>query len=443
MVMGLMPLRSSLFEVTGVLFLIVCLLCIRLLRRRSLLLLLVWPVLIYFWGPTITSLFANAPVLRRYVFMSSLIPETLLMFIYVAGLCCLDYFFNLSHSIRKCVSSPSVVGLARSPIFLPIYLATTALAVTLQLVILHRFGSALGGGPYVMSLVSEGYIPYWGFLAGLYEIIFLFVVLYLLSGQRSRLRFLVLGLYVFAAALRLAGGTRLILVKEIAVILIIAHAQGRIKTRKLLLTGALVVVLGSVVGLLRSSGANPFAFLGPIYGLVMESGLNALTLNIAYQVQHSVYMASHSQVVSALEFVLLTSIPSFLRFGVTKTALHAMSPYHAALGYGFDTATPVGGMSGFATISYIFGYPFFSTAILVVSIASMLKMLSRTRVGNILILVFCINAIHFWRDPIDIAAKNMVQDFIFAAALLVVPRLRGPAVLQKAKVLKSGSEVIC
>ena len=286
-----MPLRSSLFEVTGVLFLIVCLLCIRLLRRRSLLLLLVWPVLIYFWGPTITSLFANAPVLRRYVFMSSLIPETLLMFIYVAGLCCLDYFFNLSHSIRKCVSSPSVVGLARSPIFLPIYLATTALAVTLQLVILHRFGSALGGGPYVMSLVSEGYIPYWGFLAGLYEIIFLFVVLYLLSGQRSRLRFLVLGLYVFAAALRLAGGTRLILVKEIAVILIIAHAQGRIKTRKLLLTGALVVVLGSVVGLLRSSGANPFAFLGPIYGLVMESGLNALTLNIAYQVQHSVYMA--------------------------------------------------------------------------------------------------------------------------------------------------------
>lgn len=413
------------------LFVITTFLCWRLLQRKRDVLLLLWPVLIYFCGPTMTSMFMDNHVLARYVFADSALAETLVIFAYVAMFYVLDRTLNISASIRASFSSPEVRRLAYSPVFLFIYIPVALAAVILQLRILRDFGSALAGGEYQSQAASEGLIPYWGFLSGLYEILFVFVVLFLLSEQRSMQRVIVLGLYALAALLRVAAGTRLLLIKELAIMLIMFYMQGKIRLGRLVLAGAIVVALGSLVGLLRSSGSAS-TILGPLYGLVMESGLNALTFNIAYQVQSSGFVGQHANLLDSLQFITLSSIPSFLRFGVGQADLDLLSPYNQAIAYGFDSSMPVGGMSGFATLCYLFGSPLLGTLVLVVVIACLLKYTSKGPWKHIIVLVFSINAIHFWRDPVDIAVKNTVQDIVCALVLLYVPNVRRPAVTARA-----------
>lgn len=405
------------------LFVIATFLCWRLLQRKRDVLLLLWPVLIYFCGPTMTSMFMDNPVLARYVFADSALAETLVIFAYVALFYVLDRTLNISASIRASFSSPEVRRLAYSPVFLFIYIPVALAAVILQLKILRDFGSALSGGQYQSQAAADGLIPYWGFLSGLYEILFVFVVLFLLSEQRSMRRVIVVGLYLLAALLRVAAGTRLLLIKELAIMLIMFYMQGKMRLGRLVLAGSIVVALGSLVGLLRSSGsASPI--LGPLYGLVMESGLNALTFNIAYQVQSSGFVGQHANLLDALQFITLSSIPSFLRFGVGQADLDLLSPYNQAIAYGFDSAMPVGGMSGFGTLCYLFGSPLLGTLALVVVIACLLKYTSMGPWKHIIVLVFSINAIHFWRDPVDIAVKNTIQDIVCALVLLYVPNVR-------------------
>jgi hypothetical protein len=408
------------------LFMVVCFLCLQLARHRRSVLLLIWPVLIYFCGPTMTAMFSDNPVLSRYVFADAALAETLIMFAYVAALYVADRVLNLSEAIRASFSSPEIRRLARSPIFLLIYIPVAIATVILQLKILHDLGSALAGGQYAMEAAAEGLIPYWGFLAGLYEVLFVFVVLFLLSEQPSKfLSVLVMGLYVLAAVLRVAGGTRLLLIKELAVILIVFYMRGKIKGRRLAVMAVSVVLLGSAVGLLRSSGSDlTYSFLGPLYGLIMESGLNALTFNIAYHVQDSGFVVDHAHLLDTLEFIVLSAVPSFLRFGVGQADLDAISPYTVAVAYGFDTSDPVGGMSGFGTLCYLGSYPLVATLALVAALACLIKYTPKGAWKHIILLVFCINAIHFWRDPIDIAVKDFVQDVVCALALLYIPNPR-------------------
>lgn len=415
--------QAATVEAGLALFMLVCFLCLRLAREKRSVLLLIWPVLIYFCGPTMTAMFAEHPVLSRYVFADAALSETLIMFAYVAGLYVADRALNLSGAIRTSFSSPEIRGLARSPMFLFIYIPVAIATVFLQLKILRDLGSALTGGQYAMEAAAEGLIPYWGFLAGLYEVLFVFVVLFLLSEQRSKLlNFFVVGLYVLAAALRVAGGTRLLLIKELAVILIVFYMRGKINGGRLAVMAVSVVVLGSVVGLLRSSGSDlGYSFLGPLFGLIMESGLNALTFNIAYHVQDSGFVADHAHLWDTLEFIVLSAVPSFLRFGVGQADLDALSPYSMALEYGFDTSDPVGGMSGFGTLCYLGSYPFIATLALVAALAGLIKFTPKGAWKHIILLVFCINAIHFWRDPIDIAVKDFVQDVVCALVLLYIP----------------------
>lgn len=415
--------QAATVEAGIALFMLVCFLCLRLARQKRSVLLLIWPVLIYFCGPTMTAMFADHPVLSRYVFADAALAETLIMFAYVAGLYVADRALNLSGAIRASFSSPEIRSLARSPIFLLLYIPVAIVTVILQVKILHDLGSALAGGQYAMEAAAEGLISYWGFLAGLYEVMFVFVVLFLLSEQPSKLlNILVVGLYVLAAALRVAGGTRLLLIKELAVILIVFYMRGKIKGGRLAVMAVSVVILGSVVGLLRSSGGDlGYSFLGPLFGLIMESGLNALTFNIAYHVQDSGFVADHVHLLDTLEFIVLSAVPSFLRFGVSQADLDAISPYNVALAYGFDTSNPVGGMSGFGTLCYLGSYPFMATLALVAVLACLIRYTPKGAWKHIILLVFCINAIHFWRDPLDIAVKDFVQDVVCALVLLYVP----------------------
>ena len=399
------------------LFLVVCLLCVLLLQLKRYIVLFLWPILIYFCGPLITSIFSDAPVLRTYFFADAILAETSIIFAYFVFFVVIDYFLDISSVIRSCFNGPAMTGLAQSTVFLLIYFVAAIVATILQIVMLNQLGSVFSGA-YVAGRFEE--IPFWGFLAGLYEIIFLCFVLFLLSGGKSKLRFLIIAVYVMTAALRVAGGTRLILIKELAVICILLYLRGQIKRSRLVLVASIVVVMGSVVGLFRANGELENNVFGPLYGVAMESGLDSLTFNVAYQVQDSGYVADHAELLKTVEFVALSAIPSFLRVGVTQSDLDQMSPYGEAHAQ-FDTESPVGGMSGFATICYLSSYPLLSTLTLVLILSLLVKLTRQGSMKEILIVVMSINAIHFWRDPIDIAVKNVVQDVVCALTLLYLP----------------------
>jgi hypothetical protein len=377
-------------------------------------------------------MFSDWVVLKNYVFPETIIPETMLIFAYFAFFIAVDFLFDISSVIRSCFNGQAIVRLADSPMFMAVYISAAIVATILQVVMMAEYGSVFTGD-YVTS--GYGLIPFWGFLAGLYEVIFLCFVLFLLSSHRHKYRLIIIGIYVVTAALRVSGGTRLILIKELAVICILLYMRGQMKRSRLVLVASIVIVLGSVVGYFRQNGQIGENAFGPLYGVAMESGLDALTLNVAYQVQSSGYVAEHGDIFSTLEFVALSAIPSFLRVGVTQQDLDNLSPYDQAYSE-FDTSAPVGGMSGFATLCYLSSYPLLSVLTLVLILSLLIKWAPQGALKQIFVVVMSINAIHFWRDPVDIAVKNAVQDAVCALALLYIPAfLYIPAAY---RVLKAG-----
>ncbi len=399
--------------------------CLWLMKNRNYLVLLVWPILIYFCGPLFTEIFADTPVLSRYVFPEYTLAETLLIFMYYIVLLICDRVLGLSEIIEASVAHPRMKSLAHSPLFFPVFLLTASIAVVLQTKLLVEFGSVFTGN-YVLLGVDDGSIPFWGFLAGLYEAIFLLFILFIISTDHSlRSRFFVIGLYLVTSLLRVAGGTRLILVKELAFVVILFYLQNRLKTKYLFLTVSIVVAIGSLVGILRMKEiSEQAAFLGPLFGFVMESALDSLTLNIAYFVQASGYVAEHADWLQTLAFLINSAIPSFARFSLSADELAAMSPYNEALHFGFDTFSPVGGMSGFATLCYMFSYPVAAVSVLAIMISLVFRYFPAGNFKRIMVLVFLLNAVHFWRDPVDMAVKQVAQDAVLALILLAGLSLR-------------------
>jgi hypothetical protein len=292
---------------------------------------------------------------------------------------------------------------------MPFYTLTAVAAVFLQLKLLLDFGSVLTGS-YVLDASADNPVPYWGFLAGLYEIVFLLFVLFVLSGdRRSKRRVIVIGLYFVTTVLRVAGGTRLILIKELAFLVILLYLRGALKRRQLAIVVLAIIGAGTAIGLLRKGGSIEGAFLGPFDGLIMESGLDALTFNIAYHVQNTGFIAENGDLLQTAKFVVLSVAPRFMRFWITQPELETLSPYNAAVQFGFDTPSPVGSMSGFATICYLVSYPILATIVLAITIGLVFRYAPASNLKRVAILVFCINTMHFWRDPIDIALKLVVQ----------------------------------
>lgn len=402
------------------LFAIVCFWCYRLLAAKRYLILFIWPIVIYFCGPLFTSIFADTPVLGNFVFPEYTLAETLMIFLYFLSFIVADYLFDVSGIIKSSMSHPTIRRLSHSMVFVPTFVVAVALAVGLQIKLLYDVGSVLTG-TYAMLGVDEGLVPYWGFLAGLYEIIFLLFILFILSeGHGLKMRIFVVGAYCSTALLRVAGGTRLILIKELAFVVILFFLRGRLKQRQLILVAGAIVTMGSIVGFLRQGEVDEGAVVGPVFGLVMESALNSLTLNIAYKLQEGGYVAENVDNVKTAEFLLLSSIPSFARFSITSTQLADMSPYNSAIQYGFDTYSPVGGMSGFATICYISSYPLLASILLAFSLGAICRYAPSGNLKRIMVLVFLLNSIHFWRDPADIAVKLVVQDAVCSLVLLAV-----------------------
>jgi hypothetical protein len=393
-------------------------------RERNYLILIAWPILIYFLGPTFTALFADAPVLRRYVFPETIVAETVMIFAYFVALLVADRIFDISSIIKISITNSTIRRLSEGPAFLALFCAVTAVALVLQIKLLAEYGSLLSG-TYLLDSVADGLIPYWGFLAGLYEIIFLFFVVFLLSDQHTlKQQVIVVGLYLITATLRVAGGTRLVLVKEIAFLLILFYLRGSVTKKRLAVLALVVLVAGSAVGVLRSQSDTAATVLGPLFGIVMEGGLNALTLNIAYKVQDSGFVSDNADTLHTVLFIALSTIPTFARFGMQQSDLDVLSPYMTLpVNFGFDTAWPVGSMSGFGTLCYICSYPILASVIVAFTIGLLFRYMPAGSLKRIVVIVFVVDAIHFWRDPIDIAVKLLVQGVACGIILLCLSRV--------------------
>jgi hypothetical protein len=407
--------------VAGASMLLLAWLFAQMLRQKRFMALLMWPAFIYLIGPAATLMFEDAPVLQRYVFETRLTAETLMMLWYVLLMDLADRAFGLSIALRKGLNGRLLKRLSSSVGFPTLYTVSAGVATVLQVYTLVNFGSIFTGN-YVLEDAAEGLIPYWGFLAGLYEIVFLCFVLTLLGESKNRkLRYFYIFLYATTTVLRVLGGTRLILIKELAFMIVLFYLRGTIRSRQVVVIGSIVVLAGSGIGLLRGGVEDVQGLLGPLYGLVMESALNALTLNIADQAVQNGTVAASASLLETILFLALSLIPSFLRFGMSEDAMLAISPYQLALRSGSDTWAPVGGMSGFASISYVTAYPWIFIALMVLIFSAYLKLAANTWIKQIVILTIAINAIHFWRDPADIAFKLLAQGIVICCFLALLP----------------------
>src|SRR4030081_2797848 len=119
--------------VGAAIFLAVCVCCLRLMQRKNYTILLLWPIMIYFLGPLFTGMFANAPVLGRYVFPELLLQETFTILLYFVSILLADKIFDISSIIKATLTSPVLRRLSDSPAFLLIYLGTAFAAVFLQI----------------------------------------------------------------------------------------------------------------------------------------------------------------------------------------------------------------------------------------------------------------------------------------------------------------------
>lgn len=411
--------------ITFFLYLGICATCWWLLMHKRYVILLLWPVVIYFPGPAFTSFLDGIPGLGQYVFPELTLFEMAVMLCYFIGLVVADRLLDLSPIIRKCLLNPTVRRLPTSPMFLPIFFGTALLASILQVEILRTYGTVLGGNyAYWESLRDQGSL--WGFIAGLYEIVFICFVLSLLGrhllGRRTRI--LITATYIVAAVLRLAGGTRLVLVNELAVVLLLLFLEGRIRKRQLVIVTAATVLGGGVIGLMRGGGGIDGGVLGPLYGIAIESTFNALSFNIACDLQVAGAIDTFRQIGKAVPYVFISAVPSFLRPAYGPAELDAMSPYNLGVSSGFvSTSSPVGGMSGFATVTYLTGHAMLGCWLLVIALAVLLRFTPKSRFKRLAVLVFALNAIHFWRDPVDISFKLLVQDLLVTALFLYIPDL--------------------
>ncbi|GAA0751525.1 hypothetical protein LRH25_14715 [Ideonella azotifigens] len=396
---------------------------VRYLQMRNYVILLIWPAFIYMIGPAATLMFVDAPVLSRYVDERRIDAQTLLMLWYLVVLVLVDRALNLSAELRRAINGEQVASLSSSVIFPGLFVTSVVLASIFQIHLLNSFGTVLSGA-YILNSYED--IPYWGFVAGLYEIIFLCFILVLLGKHPSRPMWtLYVGMYAFTTLLRVMGGTRLVLIKELAIMIILLYLRGSISGRKLVIVGAIVVSIGSGVGLLRSGGGGEeMNVLGPVYGLVMESALNALTLGIADSVNQSGAVGHSGSAATTASWLTLAVIPSFLRLGMSEDDMTALSPYNLALSAGFDSWAPVGGMSGFATIDYITSYPHVFLFVMVTLFAVWFRSLRDGPFKQIFGLVSMTCAIHFWRDPADISFKLLVQGMIICGILWLLPQRR-------------------
>ena len=409
-VMDIFEFNDLFYEIVSLYFLNLIII-LRLFYTKNFLVILVWPIGIYSIGPYISYAYLYAPWLSNYIFPENFLEETELFTVFLILIVILDKFFHLGNVLRRYVLGRHIVSVGSSKLMRVCFYISGLAAAFFQIALMTQRGSILTGN-YVQSAIpsagGDDQPIAWGVLGGLYEVFFACTVV-LFIARRERSPFSKdAAFYSLVLLLRLLGGTRLILVKELSVLLFIMVAQKRVRVFFVGLAAVAVVVLGSLVGSARTNGgAGEF---GPLSSLVYESSFAALTLNIADNIAHDPSAYQYYRPGDVVADLVASLVPSFIRnIFVPETKDRELNMATEA---GFDTASPVGAMELFSSSIYIFLNPWVAPLLYPVLLWAIIKTRYNLKIKSYLLLSIFIESLNTWRDPFEVSLKIILQSVV-------------------------------
>ena len=408
-----------------------------------------WPILLYIPGPgAIFLLFADHAAFGNYFSRLSVFWATLG---FVLGIAL--YFITLSkpvcHLLEQNLVSVRASALSNGNL-LPLY-ALGIICMGAQAILMAKTGASIASGAYVLGGGAfEENSALFTFSAGLYEIFAALAGFRLLAvhdWNGTNRRFLLFTGLVLA--LRMFGGTRLIILKLVAFSLLLAYVTGRIQRRTVLLSGASFAALLMLVGNLRSGDGEDVRQLA--FLLLAEPALGSLSATfvtdfaidkgdwfnpgfLADAVGYAIFVMIHL-LPTAIYSAMGGTITLLGDWGYYRTAAAPFYPFATIIAEtGVETVSPVGGQSLIALGVAIFGVA--GAALIVPAIIGGLWAIGRalTRFVPIMLIV-AFEAPSIFRDSTEIFVKQVfvisVGYWIFE--LLARMKIPTPSALMPAK----------
>jgi hypothetical protein len=340
-------------------------------RRPGLDTLVWWPIVLYIPGPlAIYVLFSGHPSFANYFSPESIVVSTLAL---VGGFLLYVLFLEkrlarqLREDLAEVARSPAVNGTKWPLVLLGVLCAAT------QVMLIRDTGASLLSGGYVLADGSfADNSTLFTLTAGLYEIFAALLALRLVAVKPSARKdglFLLLSFAVLA--LRMLGGTRLIVLKVVLFVVILQLLRGNISKKAATVSALVFGILLMVVGSLRGSEAEEGANL--LFLLFAEPALGNLsaTFVTGYFMDHGVLFNPSALLdsIGYLIFIAVHLLPNVIYqalgggivllgdWGYYRSWGEALYPFRGVLAEtGLATVSPVGGQSIIALGVALFGY---------------------------------------------------------------------------------------
>jgi hypothetical protein len=393
-----------------------------------------WPIVLYVPGPLAAYLlFSGQDFFAGYVSPESVFVSSLVL---VGGFFLYRIFLGkrLARQVRFDIAqirkSPVINGAAWPFVLLGLLCAVA------QLLLIRDTGASLLEGSYILGddKFAENRTLF-TMTAGLYEI-FAAILAFRIVGTKLTLRrdglFL---LFAFAViAMRMFGGTRLIVLELVLFIVMVRVLEGRISKKVAALSAAGFAAILMLVGSLRGSEAADGSNI--LFLLFAEPALGNLsaTFVTGYYLDHGVPFNPNAILDSLgyIVFVIIHLLPNAIYqalggdiillgdWGYYRSWAEPFFPFRDILANtGLDTVSPVGGQSVIALGVALFGY---AGAVLIVPLTygvfSWLRSMLPRSMPLILILGF--EAPSVFREGAELVAK---QVFIVAVVFWLFSKL--------------------
>jgi hypothetical protein len=389
-------------------------------KRIGLDFLIWWPIIMYIPGPIAAYLlFGESETFANYISAQSVLVSTLVL---VGGFALYRLFLGkrladiLRFDLAQIESSPAVIG-AKWPL-----VALGCLCAATQILLIRDTGASLLSNEYVLGggRFSENRTLF-TLTAGLYEMFAALFALRLVSvhspWRRNKL------LFLFAAAvvaLRMLGGTRLVVLKLVVFVVLVRMLQRRISKKAALVSAIAFSAFLMIVGSLRGSAAEEGSNI--LFLLFAEPALGNLSATFVtdYYLNHGIAFNPNAitDTLGYIVFVAIHLLPNAIYqalggdviylgdWGYYRSWGQMFYPFRLILGgTGLETVSPVGGQSVVSLGVALFGY---AGAVLVIPLTyaafGLLRAISARSLPVILVLGF--EAPSIYREGAEIFVKQ-------------------------------------
>jgi hypothetical protein len=400
-----------------------------LLTRKDPLVLLLFPVLIYIFGPITAALvFAQTP-LAKSVFPETAVEQTWLITYSVWLTVIAGRWLGLSQKLTDCLSSPTWKDIYELRIFKLAFLFFAFFSITLDLMLFRKYGASVLSGKYTgfsKEFVGAYVDPIRTMGGGAYySVIFCSFIVFLSDDKRP---FSMIAKILFAACsmLELLSGDRREFMQMMVCVGFLYYWRGQVKLASLGIGGIVLLGLAFLISVLRLGGnlsGGGLSLMSIFVPIGAESSLNSLSYNIAYSVAN----IDHFSLLALIQFVwecLLFTFPGFIirALGGTRSTFGTDSilvPYMRFI----SDFSPVGGWSVFATVGYMFKSFFWPITILIPTLVAVFRFLPKNEFGQAVLLSAMLTALPFWRDGFTDWFKLFVQNIVVVILIVFLAEL--------------------